>query len=112
MMRVTLAESMEVLEYEGNASERTVGQCAGGFGPGLLEPFVDHCVDLRVQRLDPIDGSVDEFEWRRLTGAHQFGLRGRVEFSERIVVRHPAQVTGRVLSVTGPMEATLRPVRP
>ena len=77
---VALHGAEEVLEQDRDAAERAVGQ---GARRSLLtcavEELVYHRVELRVELLDALYGSVDELYGRGFTCADQVGLRGGVE---------------------------------
>ena len=77
--RLARVGGAEVLEQERDALERAVGKVRrSGLGAPLLELLVDDRVELRVERLDPADGLVDELRRRDLTLADELSLGGRV----------------------------------
>ena len=83
--RVTGGGRPQVLQQEGHAPERAVGQVGGRrLLAGPVEALVDDGVELRVQGLDAGDGGVDQLERRRLAAADQVGLGHGVEAGEVI----------------------------
>ena len=69
----------QVLEQERDTAERPVGQVAGGHRAGVVEPADDDGVELRIERLDPLDRRVEQLRRADLTGGDQLGLGGGVE---------------------------------
>ena len=63
VVRLTRDRAAEVLDEEGNAAERTVGEVPGRLDPGRLEAGVDHGVDVGIDGLDSLDCVVDQFRW-------------------------------------------------
>ena len=64
----------QVLEQEGHAAERAVGQVAGRGGARLVEQRRDHRVELGVEPLDALDRLVDQLARACLPASNQLRL--------------------------------------
>ena len=94
---ITDAGGPEILEQEGDASERTFGQLSAGGLSRLVERRVDHRVHVRVQPFDPLDGGVHQLERGRLSCAHQLGEGHRIE---------PGEIIGHQVTIRRPRAAS------
>jgi hypothetical protein len=76
---VARREAVEVLEHEGHAAQRSVGQLALGRLERLLEGGVDDGVHVAVHPLGPLDGRLDQLHRAGLATPDELGLCGGVE---------------------------------
>src|SRR5271170_3219354 len=86
--RSRAGEQREVLEQEGNAAERTLGQAARDLLAGELLVPDRNRVDLRFDGVETRDRFVEKFGWRDLTFAHEFGEADGVEIVVFFQARH------------------------
>jgi hypothetical protein len=66
----------QILVQDRHAAERAIGQVAVSLEPRRVEPCPDHGIQLRVDRLNPGDGSFCQLFGTHLTAAHKIGLCG------------------------------------
>ena len=88
--RVAAVGRAEILHQEGDAAERSVGNCATlCLRASLLEQRDDYRIQLRVKRLDASNCCVDQVQRRSPALPDQLGLSNRIKVS-KLILHSPA----------------------